>query len=176
MSRSVSHIRRPNAETRRRSTCCVRRSPGRLASARAATLGGDSGRRLRAAFVAVSVVLGLWIGLASVGWAPPIPPGPWSHRGCSRRTGSPEDLVRPPGEPAQRPAFRRDSPSIGQRTYVRPKGHERCPLGYSLLPAKPGRRAPEGRDYKLPAVGAGLHESGLRGWMRAVARFGESQP
>jgi hypothetical protein len=140
MSRSPSHIRRPNAATQ--ATIDLLRAPVARTPRRN---WWPLGRRLWAAFVALSVILGLWIGLASVGWAPPIPPGPWSHRVVHVVRVHQKTWCARPVEPAQRPAFRRDSPSIGQRTYVRPKGHERCPLGYSLLPAKPGRSSRRSR-------------------------------
>jgi hypothetical protein len=76
MSRSRSHIRRQTAATQ--ATIEVLGAPVAPTSRRS-----SSSHRVRpwAIVVAVSVILGLlasWIALASVGWLPPVPSGPWA--------------------------------------------------------------------------------------------------
>jgi hypothetical protein len=78
MSRSRSHIRRQTAATQ--ATIDVLRAPVARSNRRRSF---SPLARPWAAVVAVSVVLGLlasWIALASVGWLPQVPPGPWAPR------------------------------------------------------------------------------------------------
>jgi hypothetical protein len=73
-----THVHPSNAATQ--ATIALLRAPVARTPRRNSWL-----RRVRpwAVVVAVSVVIGLlasWVALASIGWLPPVPPGPWAHQ------------------------------------------------------------------------------------------------